>query len=75
MTSPFWLCAHTQGPEAKLILDAVVDACAGMQNLREGIFSYRVRFLKEAREKQRNTLLNVCLVREAPMRGETQNVS
>lgn len=52
-----------QGPEAKMILDAVIDACAGMQNLREGIFSYRVRFLKEAREKQRNVLLNVCLVR------------
>jgi len=34
-----------------------------MQNLREGIYSYRVRFLKEAREKQRNVLLNVCLVR------------
>lgn len=66
--------AHTiptlQGPEAKLVLDAVVDKCADMQNLREGIFSYRSRFLKEAREKQRNTILNVCLVRMREGRSE-----
>uniref|UniRef100_A0A7S3QUH6 Tyrosine specific protein phosphatases domain-containing protein n=1 Tax=Dunaliella tertiolecta TaxID=3047 RepID=A0A7S3QUH6_DUNTE len=55
------LRALEKGPEAKMILDAVIDACAGMQNLREGIYSYRLRFLKEAREKQRNVLLNVCL--------------
>lgn len=54
-----------QGPEAKRVLDAVIDACGAMQNLREGIFAYRQRFMKEAREKQRNTLLNVCLVRAA----------
>ncbi len=55
----------TQGVEAKVVLDAVIDACGAMQNLREGIFSYRSRFLKEAREKQRNVLINVCLVSEA----------
>ena len=52
-----------QGPEAKVVLDAVIDACSQMQNLREAIASYRSRFLKEMRERQRNTLLNVCLVR------------
>jgi hypothetical protein len=31
-----------QGNEAKVLLDVVVDACAAMQNLREGIFSYRL---------------------------------
>ncbi|GFH29112.1 uncharacterized protein HaLaN_27717 [Haematococcus lacustris] len=51
-----------QGNEAKVVLDAVIDACGAMQNLREGIASYRARFAKEAREKQRNLLLSVCLV-------------
>eukprot|EP00197_Chlamydomonas_leiostraca_P007983 CAMPEP_0202863826 /NCGR_PEP_ID=MMETSP1391-20130828/4304_1 /ASSEMBLY_ACC=CAM_ASM_000867 /TAXON_ID=1034604 /ORGANISM="Chlamydomonas leiostraca, Strain SAG 11-49" /LENGTH=1425 /DNA_ID=CAMNT_0049543499 /DNA_START=116 /DNA_END=4393 /DNA_ORIENTATION=- len=55
------LRALDKGPEAKQVLDVVIDSCSAMQNLREGIFSYRARFLKEAREKQRNTLLNVCL--------------
>lgn len=55
------LRALEKGVEAKIILDAAIDACGAMQNLREGIFSYRSRFLKEAREKQRNVLLNVCL--------------
>lgn len=52
-----------QGTLAKVVLDAAVDACSGMQNLREAIGSYRARFLKETRERQRNTLMNVCLVR------------
>ncbi len=53
--------ALDKGPEAKHILDAVIDASAAMQNLREGINAYRARFLKEVRERQRNTLLSVCL--------------
>ncbi|KAG1680951.1 hypothetical protein FOA52_009910 [Chlamydomonas sp. UWO 241] len=55
------LRALDKGPEAKHVLDAVIDACSAMQNLREGINSYRARFLKEIRERQRNTLLGVCL--------------
>jgi hypothetical protein len=34
-----------------------------VQNLRDGISLYRTRFMKESRERQRNTLLSVCLVR------------
>ncbi|KAL6757552.1 inositol hexakisphosphate-domain-containing protein [Haematococcus lacustris] len=55
------LRALEKGNEAKVVLDAVIDACGAMQNLREGIASYRARFAKEAREKQRNLLLSVCL--------------
>ena len=32
------------------------------QNLREAIASYRSRFLKEMRERQRNALLSIALV-------------
>ena len=56
------LRALEKGPEAKSVLDAVIDAASAMQNLRDGINAYRSRFLKEARERQRNTLLSVCLV-------------
>ena len=40
-----------------------------LQNLREATASYRSRFLKEIRERQRNTLLSVCMVRGRRRRG------
>ncbi|GLC33893.1 hypothetical protein PLESTM_000131000, partial [Pleodorina starrii] len=49
------------GTEGKAVLDAVIDSCSQMQNLREAIGSYRSRFLKEMRERQRASLMAVCL--------------
>ncbi|GLI60364.1 hypothetical protein VaNZ11_002488 [Volvox africanus] len=49
------------GTEGKAVLDATIDACSQMQNLREAIGSYRSRFLKEMRERQRASLMAVCL--------------
>ncbi|KAG2430310.1 hypothetical protein HYH02_013787 [Chlamydomonas schloesseri] len=49
------------GVQGKAVLDAVIDHCSQMQNLREAIGSYRSRFLKEMRERQRASLLAVCL--------------
>ncbi|GFR48167.1 hypothetical protein Agub_g10003 [Astrephomene gubernaculifera] len=49
------------GVAGKAVLDAVIDHCSQMQNLREAIGSYRSRFLKEMRERQRESVLAVCL--------------
>jgi hypothetical protein len=50
------------GSGAKLRLDAVIDACASMQNLREAIGVYRSRMLREqVRRCPSNTLLQHCL--------------
>jgi hypothetical protein len=50
--------ALEKGPESKTVLDTVVDAASAMQNLREAIASYRTRYIKEVRERQKNTLLS-----------------
>ena len=52
------LRALEKGPESKTVLDTVVDAASAMQNLREAIASYRTRYIKEVRERQKNTLLS-----------------
>jgi hypothetical protein len=49
------------GAAAKAALDAVIDACSGMQNLREAIASYRGRIFYEANDTRRQSLLQVCL--------------
>ncbi|PSC67685.1 paladin isoform X1 [Micractinium conductrix] len=49
------------GSAAKAALDAVVDACSAMQNLREAIASYRGRMFYEANDARRQSLLQVCL--------------
>ena len=50
-----------KGPESKYQIDAVIDACASFQNLRESIVTYRERFLKAASEMQRNNLQRVVI--------------
>ncbi|KAK9839780.1 hypothetical protein WJX81_000925 [Elliptochloris bilobata] len=49
------------GGAAKALLDAVLDAAAAMQNLREAIAGYRGRLMQENVEDKRNALLQVCL--------------
>eukprot|EP00892_Ulva_mutabilis_P004224 jgi/Ulvmu1/2173/UM013_0017.1 len=44
---------------AKAALDAVVDACAAMQNLRSIIVRYRANMLRESREDKRAKILSV----------------
>ena len=51
---------------AKAALDAVVDACSAMQNLRSIIVRYRANMLKESREDKRAKILSVVTVR-APL--------
>ena len=48
-----------QGAAAKAALDAAIDACAGMQNLREAIASYRGRLYYEANDARRQDLMHV----------------
>lgn len=48
---------------AKAALDAVIDACSAMQNLRSVIVRYRANMLKEPREDKRARILSVCTVR------------
>eukprot|EP00775_Hariotina_reticulata_P011247 gene11247-11396_t len=50
-----------RGIVGKAILDAVVDACSAMQNLREAIATYRGRFVAENKESRRATIMGVCL--------------
>ncbi|KAK9804170.1 hypothetical protein WJX73_008272 [Symbiochloris irregularis] len=50
-----------QGAAAKAVLDAVIDANAAMQNLREAIAGYRSRMIHETNEDKRTALLHVCL--------------
>ncbi len=45
-----------RGQTAKAQIDAVIDACAEFQSLREDIVTYRARFLKAGSENQRNNL-------------------
>lgn len=52
---------------AKAALDAVVDACAAMQNLRSIIVRYRANMLKESREDKRAKILSVVTVRPPPL--------
>lgn len=52
-----------RGTFAKAALDAVIDACSAMQNLRSVIVRYRANMLKEPREDRRTRILNVCTVR------------
>ena len=58
------LCASQRtlegGGAAKSLLDAVLDAAAQMQNLREAIAGYRGRLMQESVEDKRNALLQVC---------------
>ena len=55
-----------QGLQAKAMLDAVIDACAAMQNIRAVIAQYRGNMLQEPREGKRAKLLSVCTVRKPP---------
>jgi len=50
-----------KGPEGKLQMDAVIDACASFQNLRESIVTYRDRFLKAVTETQRENFQRVVV--------------
>eukprot|EP00879_Flechtneria_rotunda_P018628 GHRR01019549.1.p1 GENE.GHRR01019549.1~~GHRR01019549.1.p1 ORF type:complete len:942 (+),score=356.76 GHRR01019549.1:158-2983(+) len=50
-----------RGGYGKVILDAVIDACSAMQNLREAITTYRGRLMAESKESRRATLMGVCL--------------
>jgi protein-tyrosine phosphatase len=50
-----------KGVLSKFQIDAVIDACAEFQSLREGIVVYRDRFLKAASEDQRNALQRVVI--------------
>lgn len=43
------------------MLDCVIDAASGMQNLREAIAGYRNRLMHESNDNKRNALLHVCL--------------
>lgn len=52
-----------RGKEGKTTLDLVVNACSHMQNLREGILTYRDRMSGEHNERKRSDLLKLCLVR------------
>jgi hypothetical protein len=47
---------------AKATVDAVIDACAAMQNLRSVIVRYRANMLNEAREDKRARILAVVTV-------------
>lgn len=47
------------GLRAKGALDAVVDACSAMQNLREAIASYRNRIYYDTNDARRQSLLQV----------------
>lgn len=49
------------GATSKELLDAVIDACAAMQNLREAIASYRNRIYYDTNDARRQSLLQVCL--------------
>ncbi|KAL4440251.1 hypothetical protein ABPG75_003252 [Micractinium tetrahymenae] len=55
------LRALERGGAAKAVLDAVIDACSAMQNLREAIASYRGRMFYESNDARRQSLLQVCL--------------
>jgi hypothetical protein len=48
---------------AKAALDAVIDECAAMQNLRSVIVRYRANMMSEPREDKRAKILSVCAVR------------
>ena len=50
-----------KGPKSKSQIDAVIDACSEFQSLREGIVTYRARFLNAASESQRNNLQRVVI--------------
>ena len=50
-----------RGTRGKAHLDAAIDACAAMQNLREAISSYRRRLLDAGDDKVANRLQGVCL--------------
>lgn len=50
-----------RGIEGKAILDAVIDAASGMQNLREAMAGYRTRYMAEQRESRRNAILVIAL--------------
>ena len=52
-----------QGVSAKLVLDAVIDACAAMQNLRRVVADLRNDVLTEAREDKRAKILRLATVR------------
>jgi hypothetical protein len=58
-----------QGLLAKAMLDAVIDACAAMQNIRAVIAQYRGNMLQEPREGKRAKLLSVCTVRPPATRA------
>eukprot|EP00963_Diacronema_lutheri_P007046 scaffold625_cov324-Pavlova_lutheri.AAC.80 len=49
------------GNEGKLMLDAVIDACDAMQNLRESILNYRSSILTARGEDRRNLALGRTL--------------
>jgi hypothetical protein len=53
------------GVAAKAMLDAAIDACAAMQNIRAVIAQYRENIMSEAREEKRAKILSVCTVRDA----------
>ena len=46
---------------SQAVLDCVIDAASGMQNLREAIAGYRARLMHESNDNKRNALLHVCL--------------
>ncbi|EFN52818.1 hypothetical protein CHLNCDRAFT_26452 [Chlorella variabilis] len=50
------------GAAAKAVLDAAIDACSAMQNLREAIASYRGRMFYEANDARRQSLLQAAVV-------------
>lgn len=52
-----------KGAQAKAAMDAVIDACAAMQNLRAVVAKMRGDMLREAREEKRAKILAVCTVR------------
>ncbi len=54
------------GGAAKALLDAVLDAAAAMQNLREAIAGYRGRLMQESGEDKRNALLQARAPARAP---------
>lgn len=52
------------GPEAKKVVDVVIDAASQMQNLREAISKYREQLCVEQNEKKRNDQLWNALVND-----------
>jgi len=50
-----------RGARGKAQLDAAIDACSAMQNLREAIAAYRRRLLDSENDKVANRLQGVCL--------------